>query len=141
MGRCRRNRKYGSVPLIATARFFSGSRRGVASAGDLGADLGGGPLIVAGEIVALGGPIVRGPGEGEFVVRLGGDGQHFISPFDRPAAHEGSAVPTLRGSGDNDLGECGGCLHVRGGHGVPHGGRVPITVQLGVLVQHGHGRR
>ena len=93
-------------------------------------------MIVAGEIVALGGPIVRGPGEGEPVVRFGGDGQHFISPFDRPAAHEGSAVPTLRWSGDNDLGERAGCLHVRGGHGVPHGGRVPITVQLGVLVQH-----
>jgi len=66
--------------------FLQDRREAVARASNLGSDLGGSPLVVGGKITGLRAPAVGIDLKGEFVVRLGGDGQDFIGPFDGPAA-------------------------------------------------------
>src|SRR5438132_13964993 len=74
--------------------FLQDRREAVARASNLGSDLGGSPLVVGGKITGLRAPAVGINLKGEFVVRLGGDGQDFIGPFDGPAADEGTRFPT-----------------------------------------------
>ena len=58
------------------------------------------PLVVTGEVAALGPPAFGVGVEGESGVRLGGDGEDFIGPLGGPAADVGAGLPAGRRAGD-----------------------------------------
>src|SRR5206468_5947458 len=113
--------------------FLQDRREAVTGASNFGSDLGGSPFVVGGKITSLSGPAGRISTKGEFVVRFRGDRQDFVGPFDSPATDGGTRFPSWRRIPDNCPRESARRLHFGGSHGVLHGGRVPVNMQIGAV--------
>ena len=98
--------------------LFQDGGEAVAGAAEFEAHLLARPLVVTGEVAALGPPAFGVGVEGESGVRLGGDGEDFIGPLHRPAADEGAGLPARRRAGDEGLRKGARRGLARGGHGI-----------------------
>ena len=110
--------------------LFQDGGEAVAGAAEFEAHLLARPLVVTGEVAALGAPAFGVGVEGESGVRLGGDGEDFIGPLHRPAADVGAGLPARRRAGDEGLHKGARRGLARGGDGVGHGHGIPIAVQV-----------
>ena len=110
--------------------LFQDGGEAVAGAAEFEAHRLARPLVVTGEVAALGPPAFGVGVEGESGVRLGGDGEEFIGPLRGPAADEGTGLPARRRAGDEGLRKGARCGLARGGHGVGHRHGIPIAVEV-----------